>query len=229
MFQGLVVFCAAFFFLPAAAEERGPWTIQVPVTARGPWQVLEFRRIPPNGVEFSPAGARIRVDGSASPLIFPLPKPATVSRVRARVTVRGGLAGAPAAGGWDEDSQFRLGLVLSGERRLDGFSKALAPAWVKKLFSLAPPGGGVSRIVFLMLGRPPAKVGARRIHPSSDLLEERVAWLADGTPGSRVLEAEVEPSGEVVAVWLSVDGDATASKYEVLVESLELTAAGDAR
>lgn len=228
MIRTLVVLAAAVVILPAAAGEARAEALLVPVTARDAWQVLEFRRISPNSVAFSSEGARIRVDASASPLIFPLPKPVTVSRVRARVVVAGGLKGEGAAGVWDEDSQFRLGLVVSGEKRLDGFSKALAPAWVKKLFSLAPDGGGVSRIVFLMLGRPPAKVGERRIHPSSELLEERIAWLADAQPGSRVLEAALEPMDEVVALWLSVDGDDTGSKYEVLVESLELGTFGEA-
>lgn len=206
----------------AGASDARPEAVVVPVHEAAAWQVLEFRRIVPNAVRFSTAGTHIAVASSASPLIFPLPKPTEVSRVRARVRVSGSLRGAPALAGWDEDSQFRLGLVVSGEKRLEGFSKALAPAWVKKLFSLAPEGGGVSRIVFLMLGRPPAKVGERRIHPSSELLEERIAWLADGKPETRVLEAALEPPGEVVAVWLSVDGDATGSAYEVLVESIEL-------
>ena len=155
--------CLAAAFSPAGA---GQGAFEVPLHRAEGWQVLEFRRIAPNAVQFSTAGARIRVDSSASPLIFPLPRPAQVSRVRARVTLAGGLRGAPPSAGWDEDSQFRLGLVVSGDKRLDGFSKALAPAWVKKLFSLAPEGGGVSRIVFLMLGRPPAKAGDRSVHPS---------------------------------------------------------------
>lgn len=205
-----------------AAGEPTRAALDIPLHQSGAWQVLEFRKIPPNAVRFSSAGIRIRVDSSASPLIFPLPKPLKVSRVKARFTLTGSLKGEPAAGVWDEDSQFRLGLVVSGERRLTRISKALAPAWVKTLFSLAPEGGGVSRIVFLMLGRPPATVGERRIHPSSELLEERIAWLADGKPGSRVLEAALEPMDEVVALWLSVDGDSTRSKYEVLVESIEL-------
>lgn len=205
-----------------AAGEPTRGAFEIPVHQAGAWQLLEFRRIPPNEVRFSSAGARIRVDASASPLIFPLPRPLKLSRVRARVMLTGSLKGEPAAGVWDEDSQFRLGLVVGGERRLTGISKALAPAWVKKLFSLAPEGKGVSRILFLMLGRPPAKVGESRIHPNSELLEERIAWLAEGPPGRRVLEADLGPMDEVVAVWLSVDGDATGSKYEVLVESIEL-------
>lgn len=214
---GLMTAC-----LGAGAGEPTRAALHIPVQKAEGWQVLEFRKIPPNSVRFSSAGARIRVESSASPLIFPLPKPLTVARLRARVVVTGSLKGDPAAGVWDEDSQFRLGLVVSGEKRLAGISKALAPAWVKKLFSLAPEGKGVSRILFLMLGRPPATVGDRRIHPNSELLEERIAWLAEGPPGRRVLEADLEPMDEVVALWLSVDGDATGSTYEVLVESIEL-------
>ena len=58
------------------------------------------------------------------------------------------------------------------------------------------------------------------------MLAERIVWLADGKPGSRILEADLEPMEDVVALWLSVDGDATWSKYEVLVESVELYSSG---
>jgi hypothetical protein len=220
--SGVLVGASTFAGPSGEAADPRPTVFSVPLQQAGGWQVLEFRRIRPNVVEFSPAGLRIQVDGSASPLIFPLPKPLKVGRVRARVAVSGRLKGKVGAGSWDEDSEFRLGLVVSGNKRLEGFSKVLAPVWVRKLFALAREGGGVSRIVFLVLGRAPAAVGERRIHPSSELLEERIAWLADGKPGSRVLEAELEPMDEVVALWLSVDGDATGSKYEVLVESIEL-------
>lgn len=200
----------------------------VPVHDAGAWQDLEFRRIPPNSVSFSSAGIRIAVAGSASPLIYPLPAPAAVSRVTVALSLKGGLRGQGAVGVWDEDSQFRLGLVRVGDRRLDAVRRALAPAWVRRLFSLAPPGGGVSRIEFLMLGRPPARVGDRRAHPSSDLLEERVVWLSDGRDGRRVLAAEVAPGPPVAALWLSADGDDTGSRYEVLVESIDLAPAGTA-
>lgn len=184
------------------------------------WQALAFRRIPPNAVSFSPAGVKIAVSGSASPLIQPLARPTRLAGVRVTARFKGALGGAPSS--WGEDSRFRLGLVLEGDRRLAGVKAALAPAWVKKLFSLAPREGGVSRIEFLMMARPPATVGARRVHPSSDLLVERVAWLDDGKDGRRVLEAAVDAPEKVVALWLSVDGDDTGSKYEVLVESIEL-------
>lgn len=224
----LVGLLAAAALAAAAAGGAGASkAVTVPVSEAGAWQDLHFRRIPPNAVSFSPAGLRVSVDRSASPLIHPLPRPFKVARVRARLKLSGSLA--PGAGGWEEDSQFRLGLVESGDRRLDPFAKALAPAWVKKLYSLAPEGGGVSRIVFLMLGRAPAKVGDRRTHPSSELLEERIAWLGDGKPGERVLEAVLEPPVDTVALWVSVDGDATGSKYEVLLQSLELEPAGEVR
>ena len=132
--------------------------------------------------------------------------------------MRSGRPGRASARVWDEGSQFRLGLVVSGDRRLEGFCGP-SPRLGQAL--LAGPEGGVSHIVFLMLGRAPAR-RASAACPSSELLEERVAWVADGTGGSRLLEADLEPMDAVVALWLSIDGDATGSKYEVPVESIEL-------
>lgn len=206
------------WLLFAAAAHAAPLPVADPVA----WQNLEFRRIPPNQVSFSTAGIRVGVAASASPLVHALPAPRRVSRVTATLRLKGALKGGARPGVWDEDARFRLGLVRLGERRLDAFRRALAPAWVKTLFGLAPSGAGVSRIEFLMLGRPPARMGEERLHPSSDLITERVAWLSEAAEGRLTLTAEVAPDPPVAAVWLSLDGDATGSRYEVLIESLEL-------
>ncbi len=197
-------------------------TLSVPVHDAAEWENLHYRRLAPNKVEFTPAGVRIKVRSSASPLIYPLAAPRRVSKVRVRLQVSGALATPPDGKKWDEDSLFRLGLVVSGEKRLSVWSKAAAPAWVKRLFSLAPSGGGIDRIVFLMLGRSPAKVGDTRRHPSSELIEERIAWSADKENRELKLDVVLDPPLVVSALWISADGDDTASAYEVLVESIEL-------
>ena len=217
-------FGLAMPFTAFAAEgvSQTSTTLSVSVHDSAGWENLHYRRLAPNQVSFTPAGVRIKVRSSASPLIYPLAAPRRVSKVRVRLQMSGSLVTPPYGEKWDEDSRFRLGLVVSGEKRLSVWAKAAAPAWVKRLFSLAPPGGGIDRIVFLMMGRSPAKVGATRRHPSSELIEERLAWTVDKADGDLKLEAVVDPPLAVSALWISADGDDTGSAYELLVESIEL-------
>ncbi len=221
----LAVFAALAMTRAALAAEgvvKTSTTLSVPVHDSAGWENLNYRRLAPNQVDFTPDGVRIKVRASASPLIYPLSAPRRVSKAKVRLRVSGALATPPDGKKWDEDSRFRLGLVVSGDKRLSLLSKAAAPAWVKRLFSLAPKDGGIDRIVFLMLGRSPAKVGDKRRHPSSELIEERIAWSVDKEKGELTLDAVLDPPLSVSALWISADGDDTGSAYEVLVESIEL-------
>jgi len=217
-----VYFAGAATAFAAEGASHASATFIAPVQDSAGWENLHYRRLAPNQVEFTPAGVRIKVRSSASPLIYTLAAPRRVSKVRVRLQVSGALAAPVDGKKWDEDSRFRLGLVVSGDKRLSVWSKAAAPAWVRRLFSLAPSGGGIDRIVFLMLGRSPAKVGDARRHPTSELIEERIAWVVEKENGELKLDAVLDPPLAVSALWISADGDDTESAYEVLVESIEL-------
>lgn len=158
------------------------------------------------------------------PLIYPLEMPATVRsvRVRGRI-VQGSLALPPGSQGEKgfDDYIFRLGLVEPGERTLNFLQRQVAAAWVRKLFELAPPGGGISRIHFFNVGAEKAHLGRTRVHPLSDLLLEKIVALpaADGRfDFTHVLERPLQ----AIAVWLSADGDDTKSRYTLLIEAIEL-------
>ena len=224
MIKLIVIVCLALPWVALAAEgvSETSTKLSVPVHDSAGWENLHYRRLAANQVEFTPGGVRIMVRASASPLIYPLSAPRRVSKASVRLRVSGTLATPPDGEKWDEDSRFRLGFVVSGDKRLSVWSKAAAPAWVKRLFSLAPKNGGIDRIVFLMLGRSPAKVGDTRRHPSSELIEERIAWSVDKEKGELKLDAVLDPPLAASALWISVDGDDTRSSYEVLVESIEL-------
>ncbi|MEK7390041.1 MAG: hypothetical protein AAB036_10115 [Elusimicrobiota bacterium] len=211
----------------AANAALGQKTTRVPVADPQAWQNLTYRRIPPNTVDFSSSGLHLAVRSSASPLIHPLAAPMRLKKVIVQLEIIGTLAKPSDPGRWDEDSLFRLGLVVNGDKRLSPFSRALAPDWVRRLYSLAPKDGGVDRIVFLMMGSPSATIGARRLHPSSELIEERIAWLDNGAPGLRALEAVLDPPLDVSALWISADGDDTKSAYALRIKSVEAVHAED--
>jgi hypothetical protein len=187
------------------------------------WQVLRYSKLPPHRIRFSQAGLEMMVDASAMPLIYPLPEPMRVSRIRVKGRVEGQLRLPPARQGEKgfDDYVFRIGLVEPGERTLNFVQRQLAAAWVRKLFELAPKGTGISKIHFFNVGAEKEQIGREREHPLSDLIAEKVVAVprADGRfDFAHTLDRPLQ----AIAVWLSSDGDDTGSKFTVLVEEIEL-------
>ena len=215
--------CLTLWLSTAAVAAEVPAGSKLPLGDSEGWQVLQFRTLPPHRLRFSAAGLEMAVDGSAMPVIYPLPKAMQVREVRVKGRVEGALQ-VPAGRQGEEkfdDYVFRIGLVESGSRRLNVLERALAPAWVRKLHDLAPKGGGISRIHFLNVGAEQGQVGKRRQHPLSELIAEEVV-AAQRPDGRFDFVHPLERPLETLAVWLSSDGDDTRSKFTVLVESIEL-------
>ena len=97
----------------------------------------------------------------------------------------------------------------------------MSARWIKTLFDLAPKGTGIDRIQFLNAVQYPDLLGRQRQHPLSELIHENNVWLLDA-PGDFNLEYRLEQPLEVIAVWLSIDGDDSRSQYTTLIRRLEL-------
>ena len=211
-------------FRPRAGILLAAAAFTVPLHEGDPWTNLKYRNIPANHVTFSSDGLRIDVRNSAGPLVFKLPK--TLNVIGLRWTgkihdfpnlpsgIRQGEKGA-------DDYAIRIGLVLEGKKRPSFAEKLFAPQWVKTLFSLAPEGSGIDRILFLSVGQQEAMLGRERIHPLSDFLEEKVEWVR-AEPGKIDVSASFEDPLPTLAVWISSDGDDTKSKFTVQITSLTL-------
>lgn len=199
--------------------------LAVPLTLAGTWETLAFRGIPPNQVAFGGDGLEIRVTASAGPVVWPLPQPTLVGRLRVSGMLSGQLNTSSARQGQKgaDDFALRVGLVESGTRRPSFVERRLAPAWVRRLFALAPDGEGVGQIRFFNLGLDASQIGWQRVHPLSDLMRETVVAVPE-SDGRFALD--VDTGGlRTLAVWLSADGDDTRSTFTVRVQRIELIAA----
>lgn len=196
--------------------------IAIPFGDPKAWTELEFRKIPPNQVTFSGEGIAIKVKESASPLVYKLPKIVLISQVEVELEINGELK--PQSAGFAEDSAFRLGLVAAGKQTLSRIQKLFAPAWVEKLFSLAPAGVGLDKIYFLNVGEEDQQIGQLRIHPKSELMSEEIVTLRKKGQRQIRFTKAFDPALSTAALWISVDGDDTKSEFTTTVRKISLTA-----
>ena len=197
--------------------------IALPLQQQDRWQVLEYSGLPANGVVFDARGMSVSVSRSASPIIYPLPG----SRPVHAVEVSGELSdllkleekvqGQTGA----DDFSLKMGLVLGGDKTLNFFQRLASPDWIRTLYALAPKGSGIDHILFLNAVQDEQLLGDQRQHPLSPLILERNVWLLDRS-GPFELSYELETPRDVVAVWISIDGDDSGSEFSVLIRNLLL-------
>jgi hypothetical protein len=214
------LFLATVFF--AVSHMALGKSLSVPFAKEG-FQVLSFGNIAANTYDFSGSDLVIRVDNSAGPLIFPLSQSQSFSRLRVSAKQLGALSlkeGTQGATNHD-DFTLKVGLVFAGQNRLNFLQKLLAADWIKQLYRLAPAGTGISKIHFYTVNQDSALTGTIRQHPLSELLYEEYIGPAD-EQGNILFDLPIQDATEVLALWISADGDDTDSSFEIQIHSIEL-------
>lgn len=190
------------------------------------WQSLTYKNIKANTVSQTDNGFHIAVSASASPLIYVFEKPLTIQDIKVLgkmgqlpVIPKGVHQGDKGA----DDFPFRLGLVMAGEKTLNFAEKLIAPKWVQTLYELAPKGTGVDHILFLNL----ANLGIspswkQRNHPRSKGLFKETIVKQIAPDQQFDLSYSLPQPASVLALWISSDGDDTASSYELTLDSISL-------
>ncbi len=195
--------------------------VAIPLKDRGSWELLKFSSLPENKTTFSELGMSISVDKSASPIIYPLKKKSKVTALkvsgilRGRVNLHSKKQGTEGA----DDYELSIGLVLAGKKTLGTFQKMVAAKWIKKLYSLAPEGQGIDNILFLNATQKEFASTKERQHPLSELILKKDIWHLKKEGEFNFIHKFKKPK-EVLAVWLSIDGDDTKSKFEILIKDI---------
>lgn len=197
--------------------------VVLPLQDQENWQLLEYGGIPANQVEFREAGMLVSVNQSAGPIVYPLEQSMRVSRISVSGELKNLLNVRPGSQGLADEDDFSLkvGLVIAGDKRLNFIQRMVSADWAKTLYGLAPEDAGIDRIVFLNAVQYETQLGQRRQHPLSDLIHERNVWLLDRS-GPFELNYELAVAHDVLAVWLSIDGDDSRSNYSTLISNLTL-------
>ncbi len=197
----------------------------IPLGKKEAWTELAFKNIPTNTVSYSATGLNVVVKNSASPLVYKLDKFYKISGFEVVLKIDGDLQNAPAEKNIEEDSLFRLGLVVEGKQKLNAVKKLFAPDWVKKLFALAPEGAGLEKIYFYNVGRTTASMGLKRDHPKTDLMSEEVVAVRQKNETEVKINYQLEKPVNIAALWLSIDGDDSKSSFTTNIEKINLITA----
>lgn len=199
--------------------------ISIPLITPTNWEVLTYRNIKPNGVEFTKQGLKLSIDESASPVIYKLPQTEKIYEVFVEGRILSGQLRLqnPKDQGLSQSDDFilRMGLVVEGSKKLSWVQRVAAPAWIKRLHSVAPSGKGIDGIYFYEIAQEASLIGTRRTHPLSDLMKEEIVTSVKAD-GSFSFTKTLDTPLSVLGIWISSDGDDTKSKYDVLISNIEL-------
>jgi hypothetical protein len=193
----------------------------IPIDSMDPWLQLKFNKIPATEITVVEKNLNVAVSSSASPLVYKLKEPAKVSGFSFKLKITGEM-NAEASEKFEEDSYFRLGLVATGDKTLGAFQRLIAADWVKKLFDLSPKGVGLDKIYFYNVAQSKKFLGQTRVHPKSELMLETVIKAKDKDSAEVAYEEKFEKTKNIVAIWISIDGDQTNSKFQTQIRELSL-------
>jgi hypothetical protein len=183
------------------------------------WTALNYNGIPANSVWFEKNEIVVEVNKSAGPLVYKLDKPGIVKKITVEATLQGSKA--VETGTHDEDAVLRVGLVAIGDKTLTGVKKFFAPNWVKKLFELAPTNIGLDKIHFYNTTNRQNQLGVVRQYPASELIIE--SWTTFvGKEGPFNMLIELAKPLPVAALWLSIDGDSSQSKFSTRISKIDM-------
>jgi hypothetical protein len=199
----------------------------VPLSAEN-WEMLEFSSLKANTFEASETQLKISVDQSSSPLIQKFKKPIKFTRIVAKGEILNGSVnlkegqeqGVFKKKSITDDYALRLGLVLEGKNKKPKFLPTfMLPAWINRMFSLAPKDKGVDKIYFLKIAHNKSHVGDKRTHPLHNYLFEEAVTQAK--TGEFLIDKTFTKPQTIYGLWLSANGEGTKSQFDTIINSIE--------
>lgn len=186
------------------------------------WIEEKYKKVPANENTFSSEGLKVKVNSSASPLIYKFDSPKEIKSF----SISGHLSdilnivkkqGAKKS----DDFSLRIGFVLPGVNKLTKLEKWMAPNWVVRLYSLVPTNSGLDKIVFYNMVQDKTILGSERVHPLSEYIYEKFTYLKTAA-GDFHWKENFKSELTAAAIWISIDGDDTGSSYQMHLKEFNL-------
>lgn len=196
----------------------------IPTNSPSKWNTDPYSGSPSNQVRFSDKGIEVQVDKSSGPLYYLLDGTKKASGFHISGTFHGlpvlkdkSKQGEPHF----DDYALRIGFVVPGSKTLSGIKRIFAPKWIRNLFDKVPSGSGIDHVQFYVVTQNPQQLGKSRPHPASDLLIEDFFALKE-QPGDFDYNVQFAAPIDTSAIWISIDGNQTKSKFDVLIRDFVL-------
>jgi hypothetical protein len=196
----------------------------IPLILNSSWHLGEYSKIPPNKVMLENNQLKVEVSSSASPLFYAFDR----SRLVKGFKISGNFLGFPKMKDYNlqgtkgfDDYPLRIGFVIKGDKKLNYVSRLIAPEWLKKMYQSLPEGKGIDRIEFFNVTQNANELNISRTHPSSKLINETI-FASTQKIGEFTYQYKVPSEFEVEAIWISIDGDDTKSKFSVVINEFGL-------
>ncbi|NCN28200.1 hypothetical protein GW915_11555, partial [bacterium] len=184
------------------------------------WLRLRYSNIPATDYKFSDGTLTIRVDKSASPLLYPFKEPAKLKNIR----LKGHMLAAAKLKPDKDDFVLRMGPALEGNRRLNAVQRMLAPQWIKELDKLAKAKGRkLGRLdLSLVASESTTQTWKQRQHPDTDLIDEKIVLKAGGIGPFDLNLSYPETSPPSLGLWIGSDGDNSGAQFSLRIDELLL-------
>lgn len=197
--------------------------VMIPLSDPSLWKELKFRKIPANTVQYKKEGIVVDVKKSASPLVYNFKGVKRIKSVDVELVIEGNPRfDKKEWSEFEEDSVFRLGLILEGSKKMDGFSSLFAPKWVRSLFEMAPKDSGLDKIHFLNVTQNEKLINKTRQHPKSELIYEENVIFASPQQKTIKLNKIFDKPVSVAGLWISIDGDESGSSFKTHIRSVNI-------
>jgi hypothetical protein len=194
----------------------------LPIGSESKWRVLSFDGTGLNEVASSEEGVEIAVSNSASALLFVFPK----SREIGEFAVAGAIEGTQkqiAGANWEnapDDALLRVGVIETGDRKLNPLERIAALRWVKELESMLDGGSeGIGKTHCFHLLPEEEWIGESREKPSISLFHETVVATPSDTGAFAWTNKFVEPV-KARGFWVIADGDNMQSQFTTTIKEL---------
>ena len=198
--------------------------LAIPLQDPNIWTLEKYSNISKHEVSFQKSGMEIRVKDSASPIFYSLKRKYKITGFK----VTGDFKGIPKfksptdQGNKNaDDYPLRIGLIVPGDKQLNGLKKLFAPEWVTRLYTQIPSDFGLDHVHFFNITQNKNQLGSVRVHPSSALILEEFISLIE-KPGVFKIDYHLKEPLSAIGLWLSIDGDDTDSEFTVILSNLEL-------
>ena len=180
---------------------------------------ITFKRITPNHFDFEDKIVTIKVDKSASFLLYPFKNKRNIKMVsfqwkkQGMINVKDANHEETRQG---DDTYIRIGLVIEGE---DPFVNPFAPKWVKIVRETLHYSS--NKMIYVISGSR-HEHGQRWESPYSDDVEIIAAGSRTQPDGWNISEYTFKNAQSIVGLWIMADGDNTQSTFTSQLKALML-------